>query len=296
MRTLTLSLTLLAIASAIDCYAQNPESDSAIADSLNTAKPTDSISATSVQKSIEAMASFRFTPPPKYPVMTSLYGQFDSIRGNFLDTARTPFPSRGIFDDAAGSAMIAGWNSGAVSAYGSIRTMPGLAGIEQGGLQVVQRIGNVTIGAGAFVDKYAYFGGLKRNFGFQGTVHWRINDTFSIYGFGTYYDKRDMFISPAIAGYTGSHSYGAALRIDASEKWGMDIGAQRVYNVMSGRWETVPIARPFFKINGKEAIGIDVGGILHELLRSKIGGGHGNPTMGPPIPSGYPPVRPREDW
>ena len=62
MRTLTLSIIVLAIASAIDCYAQNPESDSAIADSLNTAKPTDSISATSVQKSIEAMASFHDKP------------------------------------------------------------------------------------------------------------------------------------------------------------------------------------------------------------------------------------------
>ena len=271
-----------------------------LADSTNMSEglmPVDSVGLQQVRSdaeaSIRAIAEYRFTPLPAF-INTEAYGVLDSIRADVLDAARRPAVSRGPFGDAEGSAVLAGWDSGAIGAYGSLSHMPGLMGIEEGGLNVVQNFGNLTIGAGVSMSKYAYFGGMRRQTGFHGNAQWRFNDALSLRVFGSYYG-RGSFTTAAMSGYMGSSSYGAALRIDASEKWGMDIGAQRVYNVMSGRWETVPIAKPFFKINGKEAIGIDVGGILHELLRSKVGS-RGNPTMGPPVPTGYAPVRPREDW
>lgn len=293
-------LLAFVMAGAVVCmHARNPDTY-VVADSVghgdaDVRSDSASISALDASEYIRAVAEYRFTPPPVYPAIVDGYGRFDSIRADFLDLARIQAPVRGVPFDVSGNTMLAGWDGGAVGAFGSMQYMPGLMGIEEGGLQVVQNVDNVTFGVGATVSKYAYFGGMSRKVGFHGSVQWRINDVLSVRAFGSYYGK-NAFVSPAVAGYMGADSYGAALRVDASEKWGMDLGVRRVYNVMSGRWETVPIARPFFKINGKEAIGVDVGGILHSLLRSKIGGGHGNPTMGPPIPMGAPPVRPRVDW
>ena len=53
------------------------------------------------------------------------------------------------------------------------------------------------------------------------------------------------------------------------------------------RWEAQPIVMPYFRFNGKDEIGLDIGGIMYNLLRSNIGGGWGavrNPTIPPPIP------------
>lgn len=284
---------------AVCLRAQNPDvivvADSVSRDDGNVRADSAGVSASDASAYIKAIYEYRFTPPPLYPAIVDGYGRLDSIRSDFLDVARIQVPVRGVPFDVSGNTMLAGWNGGAVGAFGSMRYMPGLMGIESGGLQVVQNVDNVTFGVGATVSKYAYFGGMSRNVGFHGGVQWRISDVMSIRAFGSYYGKNAL-VSPAIAGYMGADSYGVALRVDASDKWGMDLGVRRVYNVMSGRWETVPIARPFFKIGGKEAFGVDVGGILHSILRSKIGGGHGNPTMGPPIPMGAPPVRPRVDW
>lgn len=289
---------VLMAGTAVCLRAQNPDavvlSDSVSHDDGNVRADSAAVSVSDASAYIRAISEYRFTPPPLYPAIVDGYGRFDSIRADFLDVACIQAPVRGVPFDVSGNTMLAGWDGGAVGAFGSIHYMPGLMGIEEGGLQVVQNVDNVMFGVGATVGKYAYFGGMSRNVGFHESVQWRINDVMSIRAFGSYYGK-NAFVSPAIAGYMGADSYGAALRVDVSEKWGMDLGVRRVYNVMSGRWETVPIARPFFKIGGKEAIGVDVGGILHSLLRSKIGG-HGNPTMGAPIPMGAPPVRPRVDW
>ena len=269
------------------------------ADTIAPSTSVDSIriSVANAEAAIKAVSEFQFTPPPggSRPV-DGVYGRLDSIRADFLNVARRPAVVSGPFDGASGSAMLAGWQGGSLSAYGSREHLPGLMGIEEGGLYVGQSFGAFTVGTGASVSKYAYFGGMRRSFGLHGNVEWRLSDMLSLRVFGSYYGDKNSFVTPAVSGYMGSNSYGASLRVDASDKWGIDIGAQRIYNTMTGRWETVPIARPFFKINGREAIGIDVGGILHEFLRSKVGGSRGNPTMAPPIPTGYPPVRPREDW
>lgn len=288
---------LLAV-TALCLLAQNPDivvvADSVNRDNADVRADSVGVSAADASEYIRAISEYRFTPPPIYPAIVDGYGRFDSIRSDFLDVARIQAPVRGVPFDVSGNTMLAGWDGGAVGAFGSMQYMPGLMGIEEGGLQVVQNVDNVTFGVGATVSKYAYFGGMNRNFGLHGSVQWRLSDVLSVRAFGSYYGK-SAFVSPAVNGYMGADSYGAALRVDASEKWGMDVGVRRVYNVMSGRWETVPIARPFFKIGGKEAFGVDVGGILHSILRSKISG-RGNPTMGPPIPMGAPPVRPHVDW
>lgn len=94
-----------------------------------------------------------------------------------------------------------------------------------------------------------------------------------------------------------THSYGATMSVDMSDRFNMEMGVQRYYDAMRGRWETVPVVIPSYRFNNKFNLGLDVGGILYEILRDvafdKRGGGDygGGPTIGPPRT--FLPIRPR---
>lgn len=64
-------------------------------------------------------------------------------------------------------------------------------------------------------------------------------------------------------------SYGATVGYDFSERFGMEVGVERSYDPMRRQWETVPIVVPYYKFD-KFELGIDVGGILYEILRNVI--------------------------
>ena len=80
--------------------------------------------------------------------------------------------------------------------------------------------------------------------------------------------------------------YGATMSLDMSDRFGMEVGVQRYYDAMRGRWETVPVAIPYYRFE-KFKLGLDVGGILYELLRNVVfdnrgGDFGGGPTIRPP--------------
>lgn len=82
-----------------------------------------------------------------------------------------------------------------------------------------------------------------------------------------------------------THSYGATMAVDMSDRFGMEMGVQRYYDAMSGRWETVPVVIPYYRFK-KFTLGLDVGGIIYEILRDVVfdkdrGMGSG-PTIAPP--------------
>ena len=64
----------------------------------------------------------------------------------------------------------------------------------------------------------------------------------------------------------------------------MEFGVRRYYDTMRGRWETIPVVIPYFNIDDLK-LGLDVGGILYEILRNAMfdkKGWSGNPTIAPP--------------
>ena len=76
-------------------------------------------------------------------------------------------------------------------------------------------------------------------------------------------------------------SFGGTIGYEFNDRWGMEVGAERIYDPMRGRWDTRPIAIPYYKFN-KTKIGLDVGGILYEIIRSaKFKNQGGNPTIMP---------------
>lgn len=47
------------------------------------------------------------------------------------------------------------------------------------------------------------------------------------------------------------------MSVDMSDRFGMEMGVQRYYDAMSGRWETVPVMIPYYHFD-KFTLGLDV--------------------------------------
>lgn len=202
-------------------------------------------------------------------------------------------------DPVSGTAMICSWDNGGILASGSRYSYPGLMGVESGSVGFYQTIGNLDLIVGGSVEKYAGFRSLMTRYSVNGSITWRINERLSLHGFGSYTPGSRYSVmrgtggNMGMVGYMTTTNIGAYLSVDLSDRFGVDVGGQGYYNMSTGRWEAQPIVQPYFKLNNGAKLGVDVGGILYHILRSNPGSSWGpqNPTMGPPIQMGPPPVR-----
>lgn len=112
-------------------------------------------------------------------------------------------------------------------------------------------------------------------FSTSGTLAYQVSDRVSFKFFGSY----DIGNSYGMS----TNQYGASMSIDMTDRFGMEMGVQRYYDSMRGRWETVPMVIPYYRFE-KFKLGLDVGGILYEILRETVFDKQRNsgPTIGPP--------------
>ena len=117
--------------------------------------------------------------------------------------------------------------------------------------------------------------------------------------FGSYYTSlnnattfRHAGITPGMMGYTAIPNFGGYVDYSIGDRWGVKVGAQAYRSSMTNRYEAQPIVIPYYRLSKHAEIGVDVGGILYQLIKSNQGKSHGNmnPTIAPPV-SGPPPVR-----
>jgi len=180
---------------------------------------------------------------------------YDSRRGdwqiNTLNSMRLFNPWRGAF------VGVSGWAD----------SMPGLLDRESGALTLYQNLGRWSFSASALADKYRYvgMGYLETRYGVGGTVGYLLGNAVSLHAFGYYYGK-PITAGPAVAPYLSTTTYGGYADIKFSKYWGTDLGVQRYLNPMTGKWVTDPIVRPYYKINGKQKIGIDIGHLLRGFI------------------------------
>lgn len=239
------------------------------------------------------------------PLRPSSGGGVTVVPFDFADS-RTRYIPPFVFDHnqimdspVVGVAPIYMWSGGGIIAMGSRQSYPGLMGIESGSVALRQQIGNVGLTLSGNASKYAGFRSLVTRYSFSGAVDWRINETFSLHAFGSYAPGSRGSLMRAVdgnmgmLGYMGTSNVGGYLSVDFSDRFGVDVGGQGFYNMTTRRWEAQPIVQPYLKLNNGAKIGVDVGGILYQILRSnsRNNWGPNNPTMGPPIPMGPPPVR-----
>ena len=180
------------------------------------------------------------------------------------------------------NAEIATWSGAGIGAFSSREHYPGLMSVESGGLYAYRNFGPVRAEINTFAEKYGYFRGLTTVYGAGGSIRWQINERLSLHGFGSF--QKSIMLPPAMAGFAGTSYYGGFLRWDTSDKFGIDMGAQNVYNPSLRHWEVAPIVRPYYKLGNGKTIGIDIGGILYGILKDSgvIDRNIYNPTIAPP--------------
>lgn len=185
-----------------------------------------------------------------------------------------------------GVASIAEWSGGGIYASGGVSAMPGLMDINAGTLTLHQSVGNLELSVYGAAAKYGFFRGVRTQYGFGGDLTYHASDRVSITIFGNWYADPGID-NPAMAGYISVPRFGGYMDYRFADRWGVKVGGQAYRSVMSNRWEAQPIIEPYFMITPGQAIGVDVGGIVYQLLKSASGQNHaermGNPTIGPPV-------------
>lgn len=196
---------------------------------------------------------------------------------------------------APGSVDLWQWRSGGITASGQTEVMPGLMKTDQGALTLQRWFGSVEFSVFGSATKYGYYRGLSTQWGVGGSLTYLINDNLSFTAFGSYYSPTSL-TQPAMLGYVNTSTYGGYFNYRFGDsRFGVKVGAQRYYCGPSGAgsWETQPIVMPYYQLRKGVEFGVDLGGILYQVLRNSdhFGGASGNPTIAPPKNPG--PVLPR---
>jgi len=84
------------------------------------------------------------------------------------------------------------------------------------------------------------------DFGFKGSLEWKVNDWLSFRGFGTYSINKPYY-SLAMSPYMETTNYGGTMRIMFNKHIGVEGGVVREFNPFTGRWKTYPVVYPILK-------------------------------------------------
>lgn len=211
-----------------------------------------------------------------------------------ISSLATDWRIHGVDVPMPGVAGIVSWQGGSLWAHGGAVSMPGMMGVESGSLSLSQDFGRFTFTGAVTATKYGYFRGLQTGYGFYGSLGYRISDRWSVTVFGSYSTGLHP-LTPAMAGYMSAPTFGGYASYDINEHWGVSVGAQATRSLVTNRWEAQPIVQPYYRFNKNVSIGVDVGGIMYNVVKDYVEGkrrGGGNPVMAPPR-QGPPPVAPR---
>ena len=149
-----------------------------------------------------------------------------------------------------------------IYANGSQESLPGIGVFNRASIDFKHQLSHhfyFNINTEAVKINMPLTGGTGLNIG--GTFVYSPNERMNINIFGNY----SINNSPLLF----NNNYGASLSYDFSDHFGIEVGVQRFYNSVTGKWETIPMAIPYYK-TGNINLGIDVGGIIYEILRSVI--------------------------
>ena len=163
------------------------------------------------------------------------------------------------------------WRTGQIYGTGSQTSLPGIGRRNEAAFSFEQEL-NDRLSLQATVDavrmNMAYFN-RRQSLGLSGALVYRAQDHLWFTAFGS--ARTGDFLNMQ------SYSYGG------------ELGVQRFYNDLTGRWETLPVVMPGYRFNDKFKLEFDVGPLIYELIRNVIidhrgGRSDGGPTIRPPVP------------
>lgn len=215
----------------------------------------------------------KYTPTP--PQIAKPFYNFA-----WKETLRIPYqvnPSPLFKGDYRTGGALHQWRRGVLFASGGQTSLAGIGRYNEASLGYQHRLGDrFTFQVGVNAMKLNMMQATGQTFSTSGSLMYQASDRVSFKVFGTY----DMGNPYGMS----THRYGGTMTVEMSDRFGMEMGVQRYYNAMRGGWETVPVVIPTYKFNEKFKLGLDVGGIVYEILRSTVfkPSGNGGPTIGPP--------------
>lgn len=117
--------------------------------------------------------------------------------------------------------------------------------------------------------------GVGQAFRASGAVLYHPSEQWTLKAFGSY--------SPGNAYGMFAPSYGGTFTYHSADRFSLEMGVERHYTPLRKKWETVPVVIPSYKFD-KFELGLDVGGILYEILRNTVfkPQNSGSPTIAPP--------------
>lgn len=156
------------------------------------------------------------------------------------------------------------WQGGGMSGYNGMVKGFNAYGYHSGAI-VGQQWGNLSLTGGLSLSKDMVNAiGIVNGIGGNAALSYRAGRNVSLTAFGGINNYGILSSTPNIT----TAYYGGYVTLNTNNgKWGMDLGARQVYNSMTGRWETVPIAMPYYNLNGNK-LGFDFGGLLYSLFRN----------------------------
>lgn len=175
------------------------------------------------------------------------------------------------------------WRTGQIYGTGSQTSLPGIGRRNEAAFSFEQQL-NDRLSLQATVDamrmNMAYFNRFL-SVGLSGALVYQAQDHLWFTAFGSV--RRGDFLNMK------SYNYGGTMGFDITDRFSLELGVQRFYNDVAGRWETMPVVMPGYRFNDKFKMQFDVGPIIYELIRNAVinhRGGHsgGGPTIRPPVP------------
>lgn len=151
---------------------------------------------------------------------------------------------------------------GALYASGSQTSVPGIGRFNEASLIYMHRLNDklsFQLAVDAMKVNMSHLSGQV--FSTWGMMLYQATDKLGFRVFGSY--------APGNTFGMTTHSYGGTLIWQVSDRFGLEMGAQRYYDSMRGGWQTVPVVIPSYRFDNFK-LELDVGGILYEILRGVI--------------------------
>lgn len=225
--------------------------------------------------------TFNILKNDKITIQEASKTNFPLIDNSYIYKSRfnPSFTDKNILQDARLSeisipsfkyAPYATWRGGYIGTSGNIQSMRGMMDMASGSVLFNQNIGILNISAYGIANKYAlpFYKYNTNQFGYGGLVSLKLWENASLNAFGTYYAT--MPVMPATAApYAASTNFGGFMDLGFSKSAGIDLGARHYFNTFTGHWITDPIVSPYIKLNGKDKLGIDFGGLLKSFIFGK---------------------------
>lgn len=163
-----------------------------------------------------------------------------------------------------GRPYLSAWKNGMLTGYhGSMTNLTSFRNMA--GINAYQQWGRLSMNGGLSLSKGVGNGvGVVNGMGANVMLGYQLSDNVTLHAFGGI--NRYGFMGPA-PNVTGAYYGGYMTLMTNNGKWGVDLGVRSVYNSMTGRWEAIPIAMPYYNLNGAK-LGVDVGGLLYSIFSS----------------------------